>query len=224
MSSVVNGMMLTVVALLLGAGGVYLAARELAPFRFSFAPSAQILARLAEDAPPVPPSVFGANVSLRICEEAMGALGFRLFPSGRIAAIASHCREAAREATGAMPSLSYGHLVEAMALFALGRSDEAGAALGRSQRVGANEQWIAERRVALAEDHYEILGAYGQTGHLNDLALLARSERGIGSVAARYVSNPGFRERATAVVETLPEDIQERFVSLVRSQAPEARR
>lgn len=219
MSSVFNGIVLIAVALSLGSTGAYLTARELAPFEFSFAPSHEVLARLADRGPPVPPSILGANVSLEICEDAMGGLGFRLSPSERINAIAAHCAQAAREVTGAMPSLSYGHYVEAMALFALGEGAAASGALALSQSVGANEQWIAERRVALAETHYDALGEYAREGHRADLALLAQSRRGIGSIAARYVSNPQFRERVTEVVETLPVEVQRRFVTTVRAEA-----
>lgn len=211
-------MILIVVALLLGSTGIYLAAREIAPFDFSFAPSGEILSRLAQESPPVSLSIAGVNVSLQTCERAMSGLGFRLSPNQTIGAVAANCAQAARKATEAMPSLSYGHYIEAMALFVLGRSDEAGAALTRSQLVGANEQWIAERRVSLAESHYEVLEADVQAAHLTDLALLAQSQHGIRSIAARYVSDPDFRGRVTGVVETLPEDIQARFVSVVQAE------
>jgi hypothetical protein len=118
-----------------------------------------------------------------------------------------------------MPSHSYGYYIEALARFALGEADMAVAALERSQAVGPNEQWLAERRVGVAETHYAALEAYAGTGHLADLALLAQSRRGIRSIAARYVANPDFRERVTAVVETLPDEIQQRFVAVVRAEA-----
>lgn len=221
MSSVFNGLVLLAFSLVLGMSGAYLTARELAPFDFSFAPDAQLLDRLAQEAPPVPPSIFGTNVSLEICEEAMSGLGFFLSPRAQIEAVAGNCAATAREIGATMPGLAYAPYVEAIAFFALERPDQAAAALIRSQEIGPNEQWIAERRVALAELHYDSLGAYAEAGHLADLELLAQSRRGIRSIASRYVSSADFRERVTAVVETLPSEVQQRFVTLVRREARE---
>lgn len=219
MSSFFNGLLLAVSALILGSWGAYLAAREIAPFDFSFAPRSEILDRLALEPAPVPPSTFGTNVALEICDEAMTRLLFHLAPSARKSAVANSCLETAETSVSQMPSHSYGYYVEALARFALGETEAAIRALERSQAVGPNEQWLAERRVALAETHYGELDSYEEEGHHADLALLAQSRRGIRSIAARYVANPGFRERVTAVVETLPNEIQQRFVNLVRAEA-----
>lgn len=133
--------------------------------------------------------------------------------------MANSCLETAERALVETPSLSYGQLVASIAHFALNNPGAARLTLERSQSLGPNEQWIAERRVALAEVHYDDLGAYARAGHLADLGLLAQSRRGIRSIAARYVANPAFRERVTDVVETLPIEIQRRFVSIVRAEA-----
>lgn len=219
MSSFFNGLVLIVTALILGSSGAYLVAREMAPFEFSFAPRSEIFERLVSTPAPVPPSIFGANVALEICDETMSRLSFQLAPTARRTAVANSCLTSAQQALSGAPSLSYGHFVAAIAHFALDDTDAALLALERSQSLGPNEQWIAERRVSLAERHYDDLQNYARTGHLADLALLAQSRRGIRTIAARYVANPDFRERVTAVVETLPVEIQRRFVSIVRAEA-----
>lgn len=219
MSSFFNGLVLIVAALILGSSGAYLLAREIAPFDFSFAPRSEIFERLAAEPAPVPPSIFGTNVALEICDETMNRLSFQLAPTARQNAVANSCLETTSQALSETPSLSYAHFVASRAHFALGDQGAALAALERSQSLGPNEQWIAERRVALAEVHYGALGDYAQAGHLADLGLLAQSRRGIRSIAARYVANPDFRERVTGVVETLPVDVQRRFVSIVRTEA-----
>jgi len=219
MSSFFNGLVLIVTALILGSSGAYLVAREMAPFEFSFAPRSEIFDRLVSEPAPVPPSIFGTNVALEICDETMSRLSFQLAPTARKSAVANSCLETAEQALSEAPSLSYGHFVASIAHFALDNSGAARDALERSQSLGPNEQWIAERRVSLAEIHYDALDDYVRAGHLADLALLAQSRRGIRSIAARYVASPDFRERVTAVVETLPVEIQRRFVSIVRAEA-----
>jgi hypothetical protein len=219
MASYFNGLTLIVFTLILGSSGAYLVAREIAPFNFSFVPRSEIFERLTNEPVPVPPSTFGTNVALEICDQTMTRLSFYLAPTARMSAVANSCIETARTSISQMPSHSYGYYIEALARFALGEADMAVAALERSQAVGPNEQWLAERRVGVAETHYAALEAYAGTGHLADLALLAQSRRGIRSIAARYVANPEFRERVTAVVETLPDDIQQRFVAVVRAEA-----
>ena len=52
--------------------------------------------------------------------------------------------------------------------------------------------------------------------HQRDLALLVQSQRGIATIARRYVAQPDFRERITAIVEALPQADQVRFLANVK--------
>ena len=88
--------------------------------------------------------------------------------------------------------------------------------LHTSQATGKASQWVAEQRVALAEYYREHLDERVLAGNDADLEMLVRSQRGIGSIATRYVNDPAFRERITAIVETMPEDIQRRFIGVLR--------
>ncbi|MEH6752481.1 MAG: hypothetical protein V7698_19550, partial [Paracoccaceae bacterium] len=140
MSSYFNGLVLIVSALILGSSGAYLAAREIAPFDFSFAPRSEIFERLTRGPAPVPPSTFGTNVALEICDETMSRLSFYLAPTARMSAVAHSCLETAGTAISQMPSHSYGYYIEALAHYALGDAETALAALERSQAIGPNEQ------------------------------------------------------------------------------------
>lgn len=92
------------------------------------------------------------------------------------------------------------------------------AALQKSYESGPTEQWIAELRVPLAERGRQSLNAAALEGHQKDLGLLVESQRGIGSIARRYVRDPAFRNRITDVVETLPQTAQQRFLGTLKSE------
>lgn len=96
-------------------------------------------------------------------------------------------------------------------------------ALGHSYETGASVQWIAERRAALAEDNLARLDTDLLERHHDDLELLVRSPRGIATIARRYLTNPEFRERIAAIVETLPDQTQIDFLRMIRLQAANTR-
>lgn len=214
-----NTLLLCLAALGLAVAGLWLTARELAPFDYAYR-VVQDPTTLARDRTlPRPVSTEGNRVLLDTCAQGLQGLGFALGPTAAKAAIAENCLEMAAAATRLMPTYSYAHYVSALALLRLDRAEEAQDALALSQKTARNEQWIAELRVALAEDNSELFADYLGATHPGDLALLAQSARGIRSIARRYVSGPTFRERITGVVETLPDAVQARFVQLVRAEA-----
>jgi len=219
MATRVDAWLLLAAALLLMAVGAVLLSRELAPYAYGYGTRQQVLTRLAQASPPIPPSISGTTFALETCANALDDLQLRLGPTARRLGVADTCARAAEDAIRALPGSSYAHYVSALAN--IRRNDpEAGLlALQRSEAYGPTEQWIAELRVRLAEDNFARLGPYAEEGHRADLALLAQSRRGIRAVAARYVADAGFRERITRVVEALPMDVQQRFVSLVRAEA-----
>jgi hypothetical protein len=49
-----------------------------------------------------------------------------------------------------------------------------------------------------------------------DLRLLASSEKGVRLIAQRYISNPDFRARITAIVERMPQERQIVFLKSVK--------
>ena len=94
--------------------------------------------------------------------------------------------------------------------------DDFNAALRQSQLTGPNEQWIARFRVNLAETYFSQLDAKTVESEAADLKLLASSERGVELIAQRYIANPDFRARITAIVENMPQDRQIVFLRNVK--------
>lgn len=154
---------------------------------------------------------------LRRCINIVGGLYGTLQPVERTEKARQNCLKEAESATNLMPSYALGWYAKALFLYQLGQPEAGDAALVLAQQIGPHEQWIAEGRVQLAEDNINILSPSARTGHKRDLELLAQSNRGIVSIARRYVTQPDFRERITAVVEKLPPESQVRFLNNVRS-------
>lgn len=86
----------------------------------------------------------------------------------------------------------------------------------RSQETGRYEQWIGEMRVDLAETYLPELSAEALQGHDGDLRMLVQTSRGIRSIADRYVRDNTFRERITAIVESLSPEDQQRFLTTLQ--------
>lgn len=108
----------------------------------------------------------------------------------------------------------------ALAYFAQEQSQtgEVNRTLLRSYDTGPYEQWIAEQRVPVAEAALPALSDAAKAGHLQDLAMLVQSHRGIRAIAQRYVQNEGFRDRITNVVEKLSTDDQKRFLRILQHE------
>lgn len=168
---------------------------------------------------PAPGSISGTNLILRRCSEVVAGLMGALQPAEFAAPARTNCRRFAEAALFEMPTNGLAALLGARLAFLEGDTESGNAFLERSQMVAAHEQWLAEARVAIAEDNLEHLTEAVRRRHEADLVLLARSARGVRSIAYRYVSDPAFRERITAIVETLPGDVQQRFLNNVRRSA-----
>jgi hypothetical protein len=153
---------------------------------------------------------------LQRCVNIVGGLYGALQPGERVELARLNCLETAEKAVAQMPSYALGWYSKSLFSYQLGQLQAGDFALVQAQQVGAHEQWIAEGRVQLAEDHFATLSPAALAGHQRDLALLAQSGRGVASVARRYVSQPDFRERITGIVEQLPPEDQVRFLNNVR--------
>lgn len=114
------------------------------------------------------------------------------------------------------PSHSYALFVRALTASVLSDWPAMSADLALSERTGPTEQWIGEQRVLLAAMFPEQLGGQARLTNDADLAMLVRSDRGIKAIAARYLSDAGFREHITEIVERLPAVDQQRFIDTVR--------
>jgi hypothetical protein len=130
--------------------------------------------------------------------------------------VVSKCANRASEIVATTPTDSFAWLVRAAASVRLLARDDFNAALRQSQLTGPNEQWIARFRVNLAETYFPQLSAETVKSEAADLKLLASSERGVKLIAERYIANPDFRARITAIVETMPQDRQIVFLRNVQ--------
>lgn len=146
------------------------------------------------------------------------ALGFSdvqlLYPSARGAV--EKCFDRAGEIVSKTPSDSFAWFVKAVASARLFRDEPFNEALQLSQKMGANEQWIARERFALSEFYLSRVNSSTMAGHETDLALLASSYQGVKLIARRYVNNPEFRARITEIVEKRPPAEQRRFISNIK--------
>jgi hypothetical protein len=145
-------------------------------------------------------------------------------PSEDIQRFAAACRAYSQTIAATMPTNSLAWLTLALASRALGDVPAMNRALELSQLSAPNEQWLAESRVALAEDNYDDLSEAARAGNGRDLAMLATSHRGVRSIAKRYIADEAFRNRVTDIVSALPLDAQRRFLASVKRTAKEAGR
>ena len=178
------------------------------------------------DAPHPGWSIATENVNLLDCAnvlKAPNALAMRYLDEGTKSAIAPTCLSLARAVTTNAPAASFAWYVEALALSWTSNFAEMNDALRRSQLTGANEQWIAELRVALAEAHLDQLQPAVLQAHESDLSMLVLSARGIASIASRYTTDTAFRHRIVAIVETLSPQSQQDFLNHVRSALSKSR-
>lgn len=161
-------------------------------------------------------STFSQRLALDNCFEAMNSVYGRVQPTLQRQAVFEACQNLADTITSTSPANAFAWFVGALASGALDDVVGMNNRLVQSQRTGANEQWIGELRVGLAERFFADLDELSATGHELDLQMLVQSARGVRSIARRYVNQPDFRARIAALVEELPEDVQARFVINVR--------
>lgn len=206
---------------LLGAGA-WVGFREALPYFSRGIEDAERFTALAQAVPAPGPSIASERLILDNCVRTISSTYGRLQSAARKAEANGNCLKAADAAVRVNPSSSYAWYVGALSSALTGDIAGMNARLLRSQQTGPSEQWIAELRVPLAEDHLGDLTPDVRANHDSDLRMLVASTRGIASMADRYVRQADFRERITAIVETMPEEDQRRFVSRVGSSARSA--
>ncbi|MEX0627456.1 MAG: hypothetical protein WD230_02365 [Cucumibacter sp.] len=198
------------------AGAIVAGSLELQPL-LTAGSSAGTYAALAEAPPPAGLSIPSQQAALRSCVEALTSIQQQAQPRLVSDRVNANCASLARDTLGANPVHSFAWYVLAAAAVERGDLDESVVALQRSQQTGQAEQWVGEIRVELAERIRPLVGDEALAFIDRDLAMLVQSRSGIGAIAHRYVSQPGFRARITEIVETLSEEDQARFVGWVAS-------
>lgn len=200
--------------------GAWTLAREAAQYLVTGTKIERIAA--LPDTPPFPGLALSTRQdNLRDCVYALNrrsSLQVRFISETFSESLPARCSAMALDAVEQMPTYSYGWYALAYTDALMNDWTAMNEHLYLAQQTGQASQWVAEQRVALAETYRPHLDERTLAGNDTDLTLLVRSQRGIGSIAARYIGDPAFRERITAIVETMPEDIQRRFIGVLRYQ------
>ena len=177
---------------------------------------------LAMDAIPLPLSAEAQRERLTTCFELLGALptfDYLDLTAEEQARLPAICLAKADAIAAGSPTYSLAWYVGALSAALLEDWDGMNQRLIRSQQTGQYEQWIGELRVALSETNLAHLSPEARAGHDRDLEMLVQSGRGVRSIADRYINDEAFRERITAIVETMSPLDQRRFLGNLRAQA-----
>lgn len=168
-------------------------------------------AGLAAAVPAVGLSLLSRQSVMDTCVEAQTSVAGRLQATDVRNAIALSCRAASAALVDEMPTYAYAYLVRAISSAA---SDTAAMneALVLSQHFAPAEGWLAGPRVDLAEGHRTALSAEAKAAEEADIVLMLLSNQGPPFLARRYVGDPMFRERLTAIGEQLPGAAQKRLL------------
>ena len=208
--------------LLIGAAGAVTAYQEFEVFAAGGLGPPDRFAALRHGVYHDAPSILAKRLVLDACVEATTGIYGIMQASEDRSRMLEHCRAEADRIAAEAPAYAYAHYVGALAAARLGDTDGFNSRILRAQVTGPNEQWVAEQRVALVEDQFAAATPEVLSRHDADLRLLVASNRGVVSISQRYIRQPDFRERITAIVETMPPADQSRFVSRVRQAAAEA--
>lgn len=133
-------------------------------------------------------------------------------------AVAPHCLLAADQIVAASPTNAFAWYVGALAASIQQDWPGFNMRVARAQIADRTEQWVGQQRMALVENNYSKADQQVKDGNDVDLRMLLGSIPGQHAVARRYWADQAFRDRITAMVETLPEATQKRFVSVVRAE------
>ena len=166
-------------------------------------------------------SLSANRLKLNNCLEALaGPIGMAQ-PTSRRKNVLTSCQKLARNITKSMPTHAFAYYIGAFASAELRQYETFNFQVVASQKTAPNEQWLAELRVDLVEDKREYINTQTNLSQNKDLTLLAKSAKGVKSIANRYVKQPKFRERITSLVETLSPNEQREFIRNVKTAARE---
>lgn len=193
--------------------------REVAPYTVSgFSDEHRYLA-IAAGRYDAASSLWSKDMVLRDCLEVADTLYARAQPTARHDRFLDSCDRQARAIAGRMPAYARAHLVQAAIAAERGQDGRFREALARATAAAPNVHWLAEQRSELAEANFGRLDAAGIAAYERDLRTLLDSRSGADVLAYRYVSRPQLRERLAAIVETAPQELQRRFLTLVAKRA-----
>ena len=134
-----------------------------------------------------------------------------------IKTVAENCKIEATNVIGFNPHLSEAHYLIAYTNYLEGSLDQAVEALSAAQKTAPTDQWLAVRRVNLAQAMFpghDIIDRYNRQ---NDLGLLIASNRGLDTATRLYIKYPDLREMIVASTEGLSDSARLRFLNKLKS-------
>jgi hypothetical protein len=199
--------------------GAYVLALELPPYLRGQQTSTNRVIRSADEAPRVPFSISGQSLLLLDCRQDMWSVAAHVLPTDARTRFLENCFSASDGIARASPTFSMAWLTSAIAAVESGDAAGFSERFVRSRFTAPYETWIAEARFEVAERYLSSLNPQAVEQHEADVRMLVSSERGIDFVAERYVSDYDFRDRVTAIVSTMSDKDQRRFVRAVERAA-----
>lgn len=203
---------LALAGLFLTVGGAFALSYELRPFLVDRNTSTSRVLELASGSTAGGLSLSATQALLLDCRVAMSTPAGQLQPARVRRDLAQNCLDASDAAVARSPTLSVAWATGALAAGMLDDGDGLSRRLVQSHASAPIEQWVAELRVTIADDHYRLLSAQARIGFDSDLRLLLSHEAGVAAIAHRYLALEDFRSRVDAVVYTMPPALREKFV------------
>lgn len=148
------------------------------------------------------------------CQVALTSLSGRAQPTSARQQIAQKCRDGADVITKASPTFSAAWQTGALAAASMEDWTGMNWRLRQSYATGRNEQWLAERRIDLAQAHTDQLDADLLPSYDRDLMLLLVMDGGRQFLAPRYHALADIRARIDPLLPALTEADRTRFLGI----------
>lgn len=214
----INKWIACIICVLGSVASLYVLLEELHPFLRPAPETPEFRAEMVSYGSTFGPSSFSKYLTLRDCHTALRAIPVAQRSSAENQAFIRRCRDDAAIVVRTMPVNGFAWITKGLFEAALGEFEAFNRSFEVAQTVAPNEQWLAEWRMNGSETYLDKLTPTALAAHERDLTLLASSRAGTLTLARRYLADPGFRERVTAIVEKLPQERQRAFLRNIRWQ------
>lgn len=223
-NSATNPWMFATMGAVLTAAGLWGFTQEAPPFfADSWGEHTIVTAMLADTIRPAP-SIQSQLGYLFNCQVALTSLSGRAQPTLARQQTAQKCRDGADQITNSAPTFSAAWHMGALAAAVMEDWPGMNWRLRQSYNTGRNEQWLAERRIDLAQSNLDRLDPDLLPSHDRDLLLLLLDDGGRRFLVPRYHALADLRTRIDALLPGLPADNRTRFQSMTARLAVERSR
>ena len=198
------------------AAGMLQSAGEIAPYFNGGFNQAQRFGAVVAGSYEPGASLSSKTLFLADCLDVPRSLFAKAQPARRRHAFDQACYDVARIAAAEMPTYSDAWLVLASTSIALGDVEGFRTGLVASQRVAPDVRWLNEQRVALDAQYADKLDDAARAAYRSDLTALFDSPGGARVLATHYLANQAEQELIIEIGETVPPNMQRRFLDRVR--------